>query len=58
MTNIVVPGNKSTKTVRLKESLSLEEAGQADKEESKALQLKEQAQQEAQVAPEGGLAII
>ncbi|KAK6784624.1 hypothetical protein RDI58_018079 [Solanum bulbocastanum] len=42
MTNTTVPGNKSTKIVHLKDSLSLEEVGQVDKEESKALQLKEQ----------------
>ncbi|KAG5596246.1 hypothetical protein H5410_037478 [Solanum commersonii] len=34
--------NKSIKIVHLKENLSLEEAGQVDQEESKALQLKEQ----------------
>lgn len=36
-----MPENKSTEIVHLKESLSLEEAGQVEKEESKALQLNE-----------------
>ncbi|KAH0705528.1 hypothetical protein KY290_010216 [Solanum tuberosum] len=42
MTSTAVSGNKSTEIVHLNESLSPEEAGKVDKEESKALQLKEQ----------------